>query len=88
MILGRCGQLPHKDFFEDDTNGICPLPPSCPVVVDQSLTQVSQVSQQMAASVVQNLTYLTSTLQFKFIGNIIQNIQLTAECLSLITVVS
>lgn len=42
----------------------------------------------MAAAVVQNLTRLTSTLQSKFIGNIIQNIQLAAAYLSLMTVVS
>lgn len=62
-----------------------PLPPSRPMVAEKSMTQVPQ---QIAASVVQNLTYLTSTLQSKFVGNIIQNIQLAAAYLSLITIVS
>lgn len=55
------------------------------MLVEQSLTHVSQ---QIAASVVQNLTYLKTSLQSKFVGNIIQNIQLAAAYLSLITVVS
>lgn len=56
-----------------------------PMVVEHSLSQ--NVSQIVAASVVKNLNYLTSTFKSKFVGNIIQNIQLAAAYLSVLTVV-
>lgn len=55
------------------------------MVVEEPLTQVSQ---QLAASVVRNLRRLTSTMQSKFVGNIMQNIQLAAAYVGVITVVS
>lgn len=62
-----------------------PLAPSTAALPEQSLTQ--KVSQQIAVSVVRNLTNLSSTLKSKFVGNIIQNIQLAAAYLSVMLVV-
>ena len=56
-----------------------------PIVVEQSPSQT--VSQKVAASVVQNLNHLTLVFQSKFVGNIIQNIQLAASYLSIMTLV-
>lgn len=56
-----------------------------PMAIDQSSTQ--NVSQQIAASVVRNLTRLSSSFKSKFVVNIIQNIELAAVYLSLMLVV-
>lgn len=58
---------------------------SSPMIIDQSSTQ--KLSQQIAASVVQNLTHLTSSFKSKFVGNIIQNIELAVAYLSVMLVV-
>lgn len=59
---------------------------SAPMIVEQSMSQ--DVSQKVAALVVQNLTFLKSTFRSKFVGNIIQNIHLAAAYLNVLTVVS
>ena len=51
-------------------------------------TQPSQnVPHQVAASVVKNLGHLTESFQSKSIGNIINNIQLAASYLAIMTLV-
>lgn len=64
-------------------------PPTAPpqhTIQENSMS--SSVPQKVTASVIQNLTHLTSTFKSKSVGNIIQNIQLAASCLSVMTVVS
>lgn len=62
-----------------------PHPPCGPMVVEQSLSQT--VSQKVAASVVENLSHLAFISESRFVGNIIQNIQLAASYLSIMTLV-
>lgn len=74
--------------FEEAIIALWNTPPTAsptPIAVEQSLSQ--NVHQKVAASVVQNLHHLTLTFQSKFVGNIIQNIQLAASYLGIMMLV-
>lgn len=55
------------------------------MVMEEVLTQ--NVSQKVAVSVVQNLRHLKLAFQSKYVGNIIQNIQLAASYLGIMMLV-
>lgn len=59
--------------------------PTAQIAVQHSSSQ--NVSQKVAATVVQNLNHLSLTFRSKYVGNIIQNIQLAASYLSIMTLV-
>lgn len=74
--------------FEEAIVALWNSPPNVtpdPIVVEQSPSKT--VSERVAASVVRNLTDLTRTFKSKYVGNIIQNIQLAASYLSIMTLV-
>lgn len=74
--------------FEEAIVALWNTPPtdaSRPMMVEQPLAL--NVSQKVAASVVQNLRHLTLSFQSKFVHNIIQNIQLAASYLGIMLLV-
>lgn len=74
--------------FEDAIAALWNSPPHAApgrIMIQHSPSQT--VSQKVAASVVENLHHLRLAFQSKFVGNIIQNIQLAASYLSIMTLV-
>lgn len=68
-------------WSSNSTPNAAPNPPTVLQTPGQS------VSQKVAAFVVQNLTHLSTTFKSKSVGNIIQNIQLAAGYLNIMTLV-
>lgn len=75
-------------IFEDAIGALWNSPPQPsrgPMAVEHTESQT--VSQKVATSVVQNLSHLAFVSESRFVGNIIQNIELAASYLSIMTLV-